>query len=169
MKPYTKLFAEILDSTVWQESKETRLVWITMLAKKDKDGMVFASVPGLAAAAKVSLAECETALKVLLSPDSYSRTKDHEGRRISEVSGGWVVLNHFYYRDTVDSEGRREYYRLKKREQRAKKKHISRSKPLKGEEAAVKGFQNGTLDKDFQPIKGTRADSQSGQSPAPQT
>mgnify|MGYP000266679232 CR=1 FL=1 len=106
---YVKLFSDILDSTIWQESKETRLVWITMLAKAGADGIVLSSIPGLAKDAGVSVDECIESLKVLMSPDPFSRTKDKEGRRIEEVEGGWLIINHAKYRARQDS--RAEYYR----------------------------------------------------------
>lgn len=99
MSGYTPLFSSIIASTIWRESKETKIVWITMLAMSDARGVVEASIPGLADMAKVSLEECKVALSVLMSPDEYSRTKDHDGRRIEEVDGGWLVLNIGKFRD----------------------------------------------------------------------
>lgn len=96
---FVKLYGSILTSSVWAESKETRLVWITMLAMADKEGRVDAAIPGLAHAARVTVAECEEALRTFMQPDTYSRTKENDGRRIDEVDGGWVVLNHEKYRD----------------------------------------------------------------------
>lgn len=99
MTGYTKLFGSILDSSLWvNETKETRLVWITLLAMSDRHGEVSASIPGLAARAKVSIPEVETALAAFTAPDPYSRTKDFEGRRIEAIDGGWVLLNHAKYR-----------------------------------------------------------------------
>lgn len=117
---FTKLFNSILDSTIWQESKEAKLVWITMLAMCDKNGEVHASIPGLAVRSGVSLSECEEALICLSSPDKYSRTKTEEGRRIADIEGGWVLLNHGKYRALLSQEERREYLTLKQREHRAK-------------------------------------------------
>lgn len=90
---YTKLFASITESTIWTEPAGTRLVWITMLAKANRHGEVYASVPGLARLANVSLEDAERALTTFLSPDKYSRTPDHEGRRIEPIDGGWRLLN----------------------------------------------------------------------------
>jgi hypothetical protein len=69
-----------------------------MLAMKDAKGVVEGSIPGLAKAAGITLPECENGLQRLLSPDPYSRTKDNEGRRIAEVDGGWLILNHEKHR-----------------------------------------------------------------------
>jgi len=120
MAGYTKLFNSILYSTIWKEPNEIRIVWITMLAMADKFGEVQASIPGLAGAACVSVEECEEALRVLSHPDKYSRTKDHEGRRIEEKDGGWRILNHPKYRALMSADERREYFRIKKAEQRAR-------------------------------------------------
>lgn len=108
---YSKLFSEIVTSSIWSEDDSTRIVWITMLALKDSRGFVPAAIPGLANAARVSVEQCEAAVAKLESPDKYSRTEDHDGRRIKKVDGGWLVLNHEKYRDKRSDEERREYQR----------------------------------------------------------
>lgn len=115
MTGYTKLFSSIVNSTIWREDATICKVWVTMLALKDQHGNVDASVPGLADIARVSIEECEKALRIFLSPDPYSRSKEHEGRRIKEITGGWHVLNHDLYKE---KESRAAYYR----DWRAKKK-----------------------------------------------
>lgn len=122
MAGYTKLFNSILASTIWRSSDKTRIVWITLLAMSDKNGIAEASIPGLADMARVSLQDCEAALQELQSPDPYSRTKDHEGSRISPVDGGWQILNHAKYRAKMGADERREYLRLKQREYRSRDK-----------------------------------------------
>lgn len=93
MTRYAKLFEHIVRSTIWGEKLHTKIVWITLLAIKDKHGEVMGSIPGLAQLAGVTNEQCEEALEKLKSPDRYSRTKDYEGRRIEEIDGGWLVLN----------------------------------------------------------------------------
>jgi len=127
MSGYTKLFSTIVNSTIWNEPHEVRLVWITMLATADKNGEVEASVPGLAHLARVTVPECEKALDVLLSPDPYSRTPEYEGRRIEKVTGGWFLLNHGKYRAKMSADERREYNRIKKQEQRNRSKPVNES------------------------------------------
>lgn len=116
---YTKLFASITASTVWQEPAGTRLVWITMLAMSDQHGAVYASVPGLARIANVPLDETIAALATLSAPDQWSRTPDHDGRRIAPLDGGWRLLNHGKYRAIRSAEERREYWRDYKAKKRA--------------------------------------------------
>ena len=94
-----KLYGSILDSSVWSEDPYTRLVWITMLAMADADGFVEAAVPGLARRANVPLDACEAALVRLQAPDPYSKSPDHEGRRIEPAERGWNILNYTAYRE----------------------------------------------------------------------
>lgn len=118
MNGFALLWGKILDSSIWvKESKETRLVWITMLAMKNADGMIFASVIGLADRAKVSPDECRKALNIFLNPDPDDTSKVEEGRRIREIAGGWQIINHDLYR--FSTEAKREFWRTQKAEQRA--------------------------------------------------
>jgi hypothetical protein len=134
MKGYTKLFETILDSTIWLESKETRLVWITMLAMKSREHVVEASLPNLADRAKVTVEECAAALKILAMPDRWSRTKEFEGRRIKEVEGGWLILNGQRYRDRMSAEDRREYNRTWMANDRAKKRGAFKTRSQRANE-----------------------------------
>lgn len=122
MAGYTKLFSSIIASTIWREDKETKIVWITMLAMADKHGVVEASLPGLADMARVTIEECEAAIKCLSEIDPYSRSKEFEGRRIEPTDGGWVILNHSKYREKLSREERREYNAAKQKTYRQNKK-----------------------------------------------
>lgn len=122
MAGYTKLFNSILASTIWRADDQTRIVWITLLAMADKHGIAEGSVPGLADFARVSLADCERALEFLQAPDTYSRSKVRDGRRIEAVDGGWRLINHDMYRATMNADERREYLRVKQAETRARRK-----------------------------------------------
>jgi hypothetical protein len=105
---FTKLFSSITASTIWAAPDSTRIVWITMLAMADQHGRVWASVPGLANIARVSIEACENAIVELQAPDKYSRTKDNEGRRIEPIDGGWRLLNYAKYRAIRDEESIKE-------------------------------------------------------------
>lgn len=93
-----------------------------MLALSGPTGKVKAAVPGLANAARVSLEECERALVKFESPDQWSRSKAHEGRRIERIDGGFQILNYDYYRNNIQAEERKEYKAQKQREYRKKDK-----------------------------------------------
>ncbi len=124
---FAKLYAGILESTIWCEPDPTRLVWITMLAMADQFGRVMGSVPGLANRARVPVEDTRTAIHSFLSPDPDSRTKDFEGRRVEEIDGGWRLLNHAKYRELRAEDDRREQNRQAQARQRAKKRGVSAS------------------------------------------
>lgn len=119
---YTKLFSELIMSTVWREPDHIRILWITMLALRNRWHMVEASVPGLADAARISLEQCEDGLIALSSPDQYSRSVEHEGRRIEQRDGGWYILNGEKYRNKMSEDERREYQRIWQKNLRDKRK-----------------------------------------------
>ena len=132
---YTKLYGNIIYSTVWQEPPEIRCVWITMLALADRNGYVGSSIPGLHKAAGVSIEQTEAAIKKFLSPDDYSRTKDHDGRRIEEAPGGWTILNFIAHRD--GDEKQREIWRRQKAEQRAKARREAEAAYVRSDKKAL--------------------------------
>jgi hypothetical protein len=122
MTGYTKLFHSIVTSTIWQADDKTRIVWITLLALSDKDGMVEGSVPGLARVAGVSVEDCVRALENLQKPDKYSRSPEHEGRRIEPEDGGWLILNRAKYQYKLSTEDRRERDRIRQQRHRDRAK-----------------------------------------------
>ena len=116
-------------SSIWQEDKDTKILWVTLLAMKDRDGVVSGSMVGLARVAGLTLDECRKAMSKLTAPDPESKSQEHDGRRVVMMEGGWRVLNHLKYRDKISEEYRREYQRRKQAEYRARKKGT----PLPGE------------------------------------
>jgi hypothetical protein len=99
MSGWTKLFSSLPTSSIWSEDYATRIVWTTMLAVSDMDGLVEGSVPGFARLANVTVDEMTMAIETLSATDRFSRTPDHEGRRIEAIEGGWRILNYPLYRE----------------------------------------------------------------------
>jgi hypothetical protein len=119
---YTKLFHSMLDSSVWMLSKEARILWITLLLKKDMDHVVRAAIPGLAHAARLTIEETEKSLEELSKPDPYSQSPAEQGRRIKRVEAGWLVVNGEHYLGKFGPEERREYKRQWQAAYRSRKK-----------------------------------------------
>jgi hypothetical protein len=130
MNGFTKLFNQILDSTIWREDDRTRILWITMLAMADRDGIVRSSVPGLADRARISIEDCEAGLERFQQADKYSTSQDDEGRRIRLVDGGWLLINHSKYRVLMSAEDQREKARIRKQNQRARVKQRDTSRSV---------------------------------------
>lgn len=126
MSGYTKLFNSILMSSVWEETAETRIVWVTLLALADQYGHVDGTEKSIARVARVPLDACHAALTTFLEPDPDDRSKVDEGRRIRVEDSGWLIVNHALYRDRMSLDDRRERDRLRKRAKRA----MSATRPL---------------------------------------
>ena len=119
---YNKLFTKILDSSIWSESVETRIVWLTFIAAMDEEGMVrFASPENVSHRARVTLEAAKKAIEVLEGPDENSSDQDNEGRRLERVPGGWMVLNGKKYRGMVTKSVIQEQTRERVRRYREKK------------------------------------------------
>jgi hypothetical protein len=175
---FTKLFSSITESTIWAEPDSVRIVWITMLAMADRHGRIWASIPGLANRARVSLAACEDALDRFQKPDKYSRTPDHEGRRVEPIDGGWRLLNHAKYRAIRDEESaleaKRKYAAKKRSETKVEKVDQSRSPSNKVESSRDNAEADSDAEADSEkhitppnPLKGALPDKPSeGEKPA---
>jgi len=125
MAGYTKLFSKILNSSIWNEDDKTRILWVTILAMSDQHGYVEASAGALAHQARITRDEFDASILKLESPDPDSSSDDYEGRRVSKVDGGWIVLNYTKYRSKLLNTKENEQARERMRKHRAK---------LKGEE-----------------------------------
>lgn len=119
MSGYTKLFDSLLTSTIWcGQDSDTKVVWITMLAMVNRDGIVECTVPGLAKMAEVAVPKVQEALTKLSEPDSGSRNHENDGRRIEAVAEGWRLLNYDLYRwksSPEENADRQRRYRLRKK------------------------------------------------------
>lgn len=147
MNGYTKLFADIVTSTIWNEPNDCRVMWITMLALKERDNVVRATVPFLAKASNISLEACEVYLERFQQPDKYSRSQEHEGRRITPVEGGWLILNGQKYQDKLNGEYRKEQVR------EAVARHRAKMKPRKKRPQHDAKVTNGFHPRDDRPHK----------------
>lgn len=147
MTGYTKLFASILDSTIWDEDCATRILWITMLAMVNRDSQVLTSVKNLSLRARLTVNDVNESLEKLLAPDPESKSREHEGRRIVKIDGGWQILNYERYRNKRD---RASYMRNYMRNYRAVNQNgdskvnpsVSHSKPQLADSISIKHIYN---------------------------
>lgn len=115
---FVKLYGSILNSSLWMECLEARLLFMGMLAAAGADGVVrIVSLRALAHKMNLTVEQTKTGLAVLEAPDPESRSQAHEGRRVLPVEGGWLVVNHRLYREFRSE--RQEADRLRKKAERA--------------------------------------------------
>jgi len=111
MSGFFKCDSGITDSSLWAIPPDERIVFLTLLAKADADGVAHLSVSGLQRAANVPMESVERALAQFEAPDPDSRNPENDGRRIKRVPGGFIVLNYVHYRERDYRIERREYMR----------------------------------------------------------
>lgn len=147
---YNKLFTKILDSSIWLQPSEIRLVWITLLAAMDEDGYAhFSALQNLADRAKVSLEWAEKAVAVFTSPDPDSANPDYDGKRIERIPGGFIVLNAKAHRSLISREIQRENTRERVRRWRSAHPVTQSNKTVTPSEAsseAISGSKAKKLD-----------------------
>lgn len=140
---YNKIFAKILDSSIWLEDTTTRIIWVTFLAAMDQDGYAhFSAIANLANRARVTMEEAEHAVKILSSPDPDSADPEFEGRRIERIPGGFLILNAEKYRGIVTRIVQRE--QTKKRVERFREKNKCNASVTHGNDHVTHGNESVT-------------------------
>ena len=120
---YVKMFKSIFDGSLYGQFEPT-VVFMAMLVIAEREGIVDMTPEAIAARCGYPLKIVLQGIAELEKPDPRSRTPDEDGRRIVKLEDsrdwGWRITNYEKYEKIRSAEERREYFRLKKREQRAK-------------------------------------------------
>ncbi len=147
---YTPLFQKVVDSSLWDEPDYVIKVFLTMIAKKDRDQVCRGSAYNIAQWSRKKEADVLNALEILAKPDTKRlEPQPHEGRRIERVSDGWLILNGKYYQDLMGVVNRRAKKAQYEKIRRDKNKiPASQDKPASGaylvrEGNEVRKFENG--------------------------
>jgi hypothetical protein len=137
---WAPVFNRLVDSSVWDEPLHVRVLWVTLLALKEKDDTVWDyDAYRLHKRANLTVEQVEDGLRVLSSPDKKRPGQVNDGIRIQRVVSedglheGWFVVNGAFYRDLMK--------KLKRKEDQAEhmrqKRLIMRSRPTPAEEMAA--------------------------------
>ncbi len=131
---WVPLWSDVITSSLWRlgrpgESKEMRergknakLLFLTMLAMANQEGMIRSTLGGLSDMARLTDEETKSALELLEGPDQESRNKANSGRRVKVTDGGWVVLNYAWHIERMAVERRKAQMRQASMRYRQKKK-----------------------------------------------
>ena len=129
---YCKLSSGIVYSSIWQEDAETCKIWVSLLALKDKRGLVTQNMVGMARLINVPYGRCLEAIEKFTQPDPRSKTPEDDGRRIRRVPEGLMILNHQKYQELGWSDEKKDYERRKKARYRlALALKLNKGKPRK--------------------------------------
>ena len=120
---YGKIFESMYDGTLSADWK-AMVTFQQMIVLADKHGVVDITPPALSRRTGIPLDIIEHGVEKLEQPDKWSRTGDHDGKRIVRLDDhrpwGWQIVNYEYYRDLASREDRRVKDRARKREERSK-------------------------------------------------
>jgi hypothetical protein len=118
---YGKFFASTFSGSMMAAGPEVFAVWGYVIATA-VDSTVELNPKLLAAVIGSTPKRMQAAIEALCAPDPSSRSPEAAGRRlVQEGPYQFRVTNHEKYRTIRNEEERREYNRLKKREERARK------------------------------------------------
>lgn len=140
MNSWAPLWSQVVDSSLWEEPPFVRVLFMTMLAKKDADHICRSDEYRLHKMANLSEQETAEAIKILSSPDTKRKVfkQEFEGRRIERVPEGWLILNGEKYRAMIQ--------KLRRRAYKAQWQRDNRSQQLPGEARANKAYGDGDVD-----------------------
>lgn len=143
MDMYNKIFTKILDSSIWLAPDPHRLVWITLIAAMDRNGIAqFACAENLALRARVALVDTKAAIESFENPDPYGPQQEYEGRRIERIDGGWLILNAEKYRLIVTAAVATEKTRERVRKHREAKRCNDMKRSVTPSEQSISNHQN---------------------------
>ncbi len=132
VKMYGKHFSSTYTGSMVGSGLHVFAVWGYIIANTEKDGHIELNPAILAAILGCSKKEIEAAIQVLTAPDSNSRSKKADGRRlIQEAAFLYFVPTYSDYREIRDDEDRKNYMREYMREYRKKEPVNSSVKPGK--------------------------------------
>lgn len=118
---YGKIFASMYDGSLYG-NWQAIVTFQQMIVLCGPDGVVDMTPQALAARTSIPLEIIKAGLEALESPDQYSRTPDHDGRRIERLDEhrpwGWRIVNYRKYRSLVDAETVREQNRIRQQRKR---------------------------------------------------
>lgn len=126
---FGKIFCQFFDSSIVEESINTRYVWMSMIALADSEGMVDLTVRALARRINIPVADLERSLAELMAKDPHSRSDEEEGRRLVLIDEhrlwGWRLVNYATYRNIASEEQRRARACERQRRSRANRADVT--------------------------------------------
>jgi hypothetical protein len=118
---YGKIFASMYDGSLYG-NWQAIVTFQQMIVLCGPDGVIDMTPQALAARTSIPLEVIHAGIETLEAPDKYSRSPEHEGRRIERLDArrpwGWRIVNHEKYRALKDPETVREQNRLRQQRKR---------------------------------------------------
>lgn len=129
---YGKFFESTFTGSMYGSGPAVFAIWAYVLANQ-RNGSIELNPRMLASIIGMAEDEARATIAKLCDPDPESRNKEHEGRRlVREGEYLYTVTGYPIYSKILNESDRREYFKLKKRESRARvKEERQKSKTVK--------------------------------------
>jgi len=102
MAGYTPVFSTIYGGSLYGR-RPAAAVWASLLPLMDKNGEIDMSITAIVGMTGWPVALLEEGIRQLMEADPYSRSPEHDGRRLVPLDGnrpwGWKAVNHGKYRE----------------------------------------------------------------------
>lgn len=124
---FAKIFQTIYDGTLGTKGPWQALVTFQqMLILADRSGVVDMTPEAISRRTTIPLDIIRVGITELEKPDAASRLPNQQGRRIVRLAShrawGWSIVNYDHYHKLRSVEDRKEYFREKQRESRARRR-----------------------------------------------
>ena len=123
---YGKIFDSIYDSTVADDWRAL-ITFQQFIVLCDADGTVDMTPQAISRRTNIPIEHIKAGIEILEAPDPYSRTEGQDGIRIERLDShrpwGWSIVNHQQYKMMQDADDVREKNRIRKANERARKKN----------------------------------------------
>lgn len=121
---YAKVFSSMYHGSLATVGPwEALVTFQQFLILSDRLGVVDMTAEVISRISTIPLDIIRKGIAVLEQPDAASRNPNEDGARIKRISEhrdwGWVIVNHAHYRAIRSAEERRDYMRVKMRDNRA--------------------------------------------------
>ncbi|MCK4817569.1 hypothetical protein KA005_17505 [bacterium] len=109
---YGKIFTSIYDGSLACGNWKALITFQQLIILADQDGVIDMTAIAIHRRTTIPLEIIEEGIMELLKPDSHSRNKTDDGRRIvlldEDREWGWVIVNYEYYKNLASAAERRE-------------------------------------------------------------
>jgi hypothetical protein len=130
---YGKLFASMYDGTLYG-NWQALVTFQQMIILADRTGIVDMTPQAIAARTSIPFEIIKAGIEALEAPDPYSRSPEHEGRRIVRLDEfrpwGWQIVNYVHYCRLFSADDKREKDRQRIAEKRKQIKSVAERRDL---------------------------------------
>ena len=109
---YGKVFESMYEGSLYGHF-EAIVTFQALIVLADENGIVDYTPEALAGRTSYPLEVIQKGLDELTQPDPFSRSSDHDGRRLTPIdpgrNWGWIIVNYGHYRDLASRQDRAEY------------------------------------------------------------